>query len=170
MLLCFSVLMLAVFNLSCDESLPPREDPKSLFRGTLKVEFHPGKVYGGSELWIYLYAINTFDETLQNNERMKGTLDIVLSRDPDYHRSVSLDWTNLVHGVTRDPRTGQIVVARGDTMMLLYKWDFFDDNGVWLPNSIFRGFERVIISGVFQVFDKTGLVDFNRIEYEFTYY
>ena len=168
--LCLSVLVLAVFDLSCNESLPPHEDPKSLFQGTLKAEYHPGVVYGGSQLWIYLYVINTFDETLQNYGMMKGTLDIVLSRDPNYHRSVSLDWANLVNGVTTDPRTGQIVVNREDTVTLLYKWDFVDDNGVWLPSTVFRGFEKVIISGTFQVFDKTGLVDFNRIYYDFSYH
>jgi hypothetical protein len=114
---------------------------------------------------------------------LTGILEIILPRDPYYRRTVSLTSDLMVAsaGVTR--WYDQVTVNLGDTLKLLYKWDFVDDNGNYLPMTVFHmhgepGFpdilvadpETFLIKGSFQVFDKTGQLTFQSTQYLLTYY
>jgi hypothetical protein len=172
------LLLLSCMGVSCNESLPSYEEPKSLFAGTLTPEFRYR-----SGLWVHIDVRNTFDETLQGRERLTGTLEIVLMRDQQYRKTVALNSDFIVAsaGVTRS--YDQVTVNWGDTLKLLYKWDFYDDNGNFLPVDVFHvhgepGFpdilvadpELFLIRGSFQVFDKRGQLTFQSTQYLLTYY
>lgn len=173
--------MPAVFLCACDETLPPHDEPLSLFEGTLNPEYH--YLGAGSQLWIHLDIRNIFDETLQARERLTGTLEITLQRDPQYHRTVALTGDLVVASPGTTRWNGEMTVNRGDTLKLLYKWDFADDDGVYLPATVFHrhgepGFpdiyvadpEVFLLKGSFQVFDRTGQLTFATVEYPITYY
>ncbi len=175
------ICALALFVSSCDESLPLYTEPPTPFKGTIDPEYRWGGL--GSQLWIHINVRNTFDETLQDRERLTGTLEIILARDPQYHKTVTLNGDFIVNspGVTR--QNGQVTVNQGDTLKLVYKWDFFDDDGTYLPQKVFHvhgepGFpdilvadpETFVLKGSFQVFDKMGQLTFLPVEYVLTYY
>ncbi|HTP12546.1 MAG TPA: hypothetical protein VMM37_02925 [Bacteroidota bacterium] len=157
------------------------QEPASLFVGTVVPDYRWGNM--ASTLWIHINIRNTFDETLQGRERLTGTLEVILAREPHCRKTVALINTSVVNstGVTR--QNGQVTINRGDTLKLLYVWDFWDDNGNYLPTDVFHphgepGFpdilesdpELFIIRGSFQVFDKNGQLTFQQAEYVLTYY
>jgi hypothetical protein len=173
------ILLLPIFFTSCDESLPLHEDPKSLFRGELNPEYR----YIAGQLWINIFAINTFDETLQAPARLEGTMEIVLERAPEHRKTIALDRTLLVNPSILSQWTGQVTVNAGDTVQLRYRWNFVDDNGISLPDKVFKKIhdpdfpdiyyanpEKFIIKGSFQVFDKIGQVTFQTVNYIVNYY
>ena len=175
------VLLLPFFFTSCDEPLPPHEDPKSLFQGELNPEYR--YIASGSQLWINIFAINTFDETLQAPARLEGTVEIVLERAPEYRKTIALDRTLLVNPSILSQWTGQVTVNAGDTVQFRYRWNFVDDNGIYLPSKVFKKIhdpdfpdifyadpEKFIIKGSLQVFDKIGQVTFQTVNYVVNYY
>ncbi len=130
----FSIIIL-VLSLSCDESLPPRQDPSDLFKAQLQ-EFY---VYtqNANSVIVNLVAVNNFDETLSDRMALTGTIVITSNRDTSVHKTFQLAPTNLVHG-TYDPAKGTLTVNPGDYVQIQVTWDFTDDEGGSLPNYFFQ--------------------------------
>lgn len=131
---------IATLSLSCNESLPTHVNPNDLFRGETSVFFYAPKnsLAGSPQLWVYLVIKNDFDEALQDTSALLGSIDISLDRDPHYHKTASLDLSNLLTTDAFDPKTRLLTIGSGDTLALLYRWNFVDDNGIYLPDDVFH--------------------------------
>jgi hypothetical protein len=185
-----SLAIVLVLSLSCDESLPPYDTPATLFRGTIRPMF----VQQGSHLWVILTVQNTFDETLQDVPSLKGSLEIVLARDPSIHKTVTLDSKDLLYhfnGLLGYPNYanvpnltgGVLTINPKDSVRFFYDWTFTSDDGVYLPTKVFHMHEdpkypgnfiadpeTLILRGYVQVFTKTGLVIFEPVNYVLNFY
>lgn len=130
----FSIIIL-VFSLSCDESLPPRQDPSELFKAHLQGYY----VYTqfANNVVINLIAVNNFDETLSDRVGLTGTIVITSNRDTSVHKTFQLSLSNMIHG-TYDPVKGILTVNPGDSVVIQIMWDFTDDEGGSLPNYFFQ--------------------------------
>lgn len=186
-----SVALVLVLSLSCDESLPPYDVPSNLFRGTIRPTF----IQLGSHLWIILTVQNTFDETLQDVANLKGSLEIVLARDPSIHKTVTLDSRNLLYhfnerlgyplyaNVPAIDQRGILTINSKDSVRFFYDWTFMSDDSLYLPTQVFRMHEDTrypgnfiaepetfILKGYVQVFTRTGLVIFEPVQYVLNFY
>jgi hypothetical protein len=126
---------LLVFSISCDESLPPRQDPSNLFRVYLQ-QFY---IYTPLEndVTVNLIAINDFDETLSERVGIDGSIVITSDRDSSVHRTFQLSPTSLIHG-NYNPVKGILTIDPGDSVIIQVKWDFTDDSGGNLMANFFR--------------------------------
>jgi hypothetical protein len=185
-----SVALVLALSLSCNESLPPYDIPTTLFTGTIRPIF----VQRGSHLWVILTVQNTFDETLQDVPSLKGSLEIVLARDPSIHKTVTLDSRNLLYhfnallgypSYANVPNLagGVLTINPRDSVCFFYDWTFTSDDSVYLPTKVFHMHEDPVYPGNFiadpeifilrgyvQVFTKTGLVTFNPVNYVLNFY
>ncbi len=166
---------MAFSSLSCNESLPVYQSPSSAFRGTISANYFQGK----GALVIRAVVWNTFDETLQDFATLAGTLEIIMKRDQQYHRTVDLSADLLSYSPNRFDQTGRMTIDPGDSLVFVYEWPFIDDNGVSLPTTVFRIMstgenhaleETFIIKGTLSVFFRTPDVVFEPIECPVTYY
>lgn len=128
--------MVTALDLSCNETLPTHTDPRDLFRTTRTAYFYAPK-NELPQLWISLMVRTGFDETLQDTTDLQGSIGISLGRDTRYHKTVALDLSNLITTNVYDPKTHLLTINSGDTLVFLYRWDFHDDDGTFLPTSVF---------------------------------
>jgi hypothetical protein len=126
---------LLVFSFSCDESLPPRQDPSNLFRVYLQ-QFYIYTQFE-NDVTVNLVAINDFDETLSERVGIDGSIVITSDRDSSVHKTFQLSLTNLIHG-NYNPVKGVLTIDPGDSVILQVKWDFTDDSGGSLMSDFFR--------------------------------
>ncbi len=128
-------LVALVFWLSCDESLPPRQDPSNVFR----LHINPDYEYSQSTnyLAVQLSFVNDFDETFSGLMALDGTVVIVSQRDTSIHRTFPITAQNLVHG-HYDPSSGILTTDPGDSVVVAVSWDFTDDAGKRLQSTLFQ--------------------------------
>jgi len=159
----------------CNEQLPPYADPRNI----LSAETHGEYVLTVRDNSVNFFVVvrNDFDESLQAVAAISGTMEIVLQRDTTVRKTVTLSNTNLIHGTNYVPSTGEIIFDAGDTVTLLYKWDWIDDQGRDLRLETFRyhedlqcdcGFynraladeEVFTLRGEVKMFDRVGRMSF----------
>lgn len=129
------LLVMGIFLSSCDESLPPRQNPADLFSSRV----HPYYSYTptANNVVVDLIAVNNFDETLNDRLHLEGSVVITSSRDTAVHKTIQLDASNLIRG-NYDPVKGTLTIDPGDTVVIEAVWDFTDDAGANLTQSFFN--------------------------------
>lgn len=130
----FSIVIL-VFSLSCDESLPPRQDPTNLFKARVQASYYYSPF--ANVVLIQLIAVNDFDETLNDRIGIDGTIVVASNRDTSVHKTFQLFASNLIHG-TYDPSTATLTIDPGDSVVIQVSWDFTDDAGDSLSTDFFH--------------------------------
>lgn len=128
------LLIIPVFSLSCDEALPSRQDPSSLF----KARVQPFYVYSAfqNDVVVNLIAVNEFDETLNDRAGITGAITITSDRDTSIHKTIQLGPNNLIYG-KYDAVKGILTIDPGDSVIIQAVWDFTDDSGASLTNGFF---------------------------------
>ncbi len=124
-----------VFWLSCDESLPPRQDPTDVFRLTV----WPYYAYTPADnaVVIHLVMVNNFDETLSGDAGIEGPWVVTSARDTAVHKTIHATLTDIIHA-DYNPYRGVLTVDPGDSVVLETSWDFTDDRGQSLTTGFFR--------------------------------
>ncbi len=161
------------FLLACQESLPARNDPGSLFTGFLA----PTYLYAWNENDVVIMAgiVNTYDETLQDTIEMRGSILVTLLRNPAVTRALPITPDSLMPGQYQyDGRTRILTVGPGDTVWFRARWDLRDDDGRDLrteefkyyqdglcPGRLYAYEENFSFSGSVQVFPTHGQVVLN---------
>jgi hypothetical protein len=156
-----------VFLFACDESLPPRNDPTKLFRGTIDAQY--SLLWNENALRVGVSIVNIYDETIQTTVTIAGTIDIVLVRDRQYRKTIRLSASNLVSTKFYNPSTKELTLDPGDSIRFVYTWNFVDDNNVRLPEDVFHYYrdpictaryigysETFALSGSLQIVEKLG--------------
>lgn len=121
---------------SCDESLPSRNNPKVIFKGDVSFSY----IYSINEndFRFYVDVTNVYDETIQDTAKVSGTLEIVLKRDSRYHKTVYLSIVNLVSTLLYDSIANCFTLDPAKKMTFLSLWNLIDDNQIDLSTSIFQ--------------------------------
>ncbi len=122
------------FSLSCDESLPPRQDPSDLFG--LAVWSYYNYTPIANNIVIHAALVNNFDETLNGPADISGSFLVTSERDSSVHATVPMLATNIIHA-TYAPGTGILTVDPGDSVVLETAWDFTDESGRSLDSTVF---------------------------------
>ncbi len=171
--LCAAGAAVSFFLLACQESLPGRHDPGSLFTGILA----PTYVHAWNENDVVIMAgiVNTYDETLQDTADMRGSLLVTLLRKPSVTRMIPITRDSLMPGQYQyDGRTKILTIGPGDTVWIRAHWDLRDDDGRDLRMEEFTYYrdelcygrmyayeENFAIAGSVQVFPEHGQVVLN---------
>jgi hypothetical protein len=128
------LLFIVIFLLSCDESLPPRQNPTDLF--SAQVQAYYNYTSTANNVVINLQAVNNFDETLYDLAGVGGSVVITSARDSSVHKTIPLTLANLIRG-NYNPVKGTLTIDPGDTVVVQVVWDFTDDSGNDLTNNDF---------------------------------
>jgi hypothetical protein len=160
-----SCVALGIFA-SCQESLPPYNDPADVLKGSVRGRY----VFSATANAVRFdfTVVNTFDETFQDRGILRGEIVLTLRRKPTVHKALSLGPSNLTEGnfvfstqvLTMDP---------GDTIRLTATWDYTDDSYRDLRDSEFVyiqdpgcPFRNISLEEVFDV--RGSLMVFDKVE------
>lgn len=165
---------------SCDESLPPRDNPKVLLKGDVSFSY----IYSVNEndFRFYVDVTNIYNETIQDTAKVNGILEIILKRDPRYRKTVYLSITNLVSTLLYDSNANCFTIDPVKKVTFLSIWNLIDDNQIDLATSIFQyqpdpscpyrfksQTETFILKGSIQIINGGGEVLFGPKEIEVFY-
>jgi hypothetical protein len=181
------LLVLAAFCVSCDESLPPREPPRSYVVGAVSVigegeniqifNEAPINVTGGFEVRIR----NVYDEVLQDSVGGLVTLDVWLKGHPEVNATVKLSEANLRNwGII----SGHILTLPTDSAAVFVgQWSHKADNGTpfWAYAAIWAAVTpggepycqsepvTIVVHGSAQLFKAVGPVYISEREFRIAY-
>ena len=124
-----------IIGLSCDESLPPRNDPKVVFKSDLSCYYFYTSTENDCKFIISV--ANIYHETIQDTPIVQGTIEVILKRDPQYHKTIQLSFQNLTGKYTYNPSTNLLTIDPGKEEVFSATWDFIDDNQVDFTKDIF---------------------------------
>ncbi len=113
---------------SCEESLPPRNDPPKVLAVSLSAYYAYG--YNTNELRLTVDVVNIYDETLADTAAITGAVEIVWTRLPQYRKTFVLSPKSMVYYHGFNPSTGELAFDPGDTLRFNYAWDFTTDDSV----------------------------------------
>jgi hypothetical protein len=176
------IVLLGWVVFSCNESLPTYRDPAHVFSGELAARYT--LTLNENSLKIEFRFTNVFDETLAGVASLEGSGIITLRRKPAVRKTFTMTVAHLVSG-KYVPATRMLTIDPGDTVRLIYTWDFRDDTGNDLRTGEFTYFpdptctfdepvpverriaarETFIISASLRVFDRITPVVVGPIEY-----
>jgi hypothetical protein len=122
----FCVFVIVVSLLvSCDETLPPRNEPRQFLvtsaagvDGTLT--YREG-VFEGSGGTILMHVRNTYDEVLQEEERIRGDVEVWMRDMPEKRATIHATKANLTNpGLVY---AGMVTLGPDTTASLLKRWE-----------------------------------------------
>lgn len=135
----------AGITLSCDDSLPPYTLPANVFRSYVRnvspaeVSYVHGFVNSGVPSRLssisppqvfFIDIVNTFDEVLQDQAEVSGTLELVDDDMPDVKATIPISVANLT-GPQYNPTTNILTLSPGDTLRLRCSWGYKTDDSLW---------------------------------------
>ena len=158
------IIILLIFilsSLSCEESLPPRDElPVEVFevlfdtdggRRTYTATRDPAFINNRHPppIKFILQLVNIFDETLQDrSDSINGTFDIWLAEDPTVGKTFLLTKDNEVPpiGSPSHINNGLLTLDRGDTFYIEIHWwhEVEDSIGRWDYFGLKNGQEREV--------------------------
>jgi hypothetical protein len=123
----------------CDELLPPRDNPKILFKGDITCYY----IYSTTEndCIFFVDVTNIYHETIQDTAAVQGTIEVTLKRDPQYHKTIRLSLQNFHGPFVYDSLKNLFTIDPGKKAIFSAAWNFIDDNQVDLTTVIFRYLE-----------------------------
>ena len=117
-------------TLSCEEALPPRNEPRTFLVSTIELNPGPVVLQDSSETareGSFILALrNIFDEVLQDSARVKATIEIWLKDDPSQRRVLVLDENDLSNVVVR---FGIATLGVDSAARFARAWNHRTDNG-----------------------------------------
>lgn len=163
---------------SCNGELPPYIDPGNLFQARTSGLY----VLSSQEntLKVIVTVINKFDETLDGEAILDGSVKITLGRFVQYEKNVSIGPSNLIQARSYNPSTRHLTIDPGDSIRFMYSWNFVDDLGRDLRQQVFQYIrdttcvltdrriavkETFFLSGKVNVFSRTSIAISQTVDY-----
>ncbi|GEM_PF-1472363 len=132
----FQVVLLPALalSLSCNESLPPYQDPTQVFSGVLTPTYLFSNTLNA--LGVQLVVTNVYDETFESRTQFEGSIEITHAIASQYKKTFFLSAANLIQG-KYDPGSRTLTIDPGDSVRLGVQWNFVDDRGRDLRQDLF---------------------------------
>ena len=131
--------LFAVCFVACSESLPPLKDPGSIFTASVSARYVLN--IQDNSVVISVSIKSNYDETLQEKADILGSVNVIYRRDPEFARTMLIGVADLRTSGKYNPATGVLTVNPGDVLRFDVVWDFRDDDGVYVPDSLFQYYE-----------------------------
>lgn len=115
-----------LLQLSCEESLPPYNDPTNLFSGEIEAVY----ILSADEnhARVVLRVRNIYDETLDGTAKIEGEIKISSERNPAIAKTIPITPSMFASG-RYDSRTGRLVIDPKEIIRFETIWDLTDDLG-----------------------------------------
>jgi hypothetical protein len=120
-------LILVVGGLSCKEPLPARRDPGDVFDTINRAQYVISQT--DNSLKLYAYIMNTFDETLEANLLLQGTVTVEWTEDKTFQKTFKLSPAAIDRARHYNAGTNVLTIDSGDTVRVAYSWNFIADDG-----------------------------------------
>lgn len=125
--------------LSCEENLPPYEDPGDVFSASVDALY----ILSVDEnvLNVVLTVRNTFDEPLDGTLSLQGSITITTVRDNVLRKTFEIIPSMITVVPSYNPQTRRLVLNPNQSMRIEARWNFVDDQGMDLVEEflVFRG-------------------------------
>lgn len=177
----FFFLLVILASFSCNELLPPREDPKNVLAPSIHAGYSLTALSNG--VGVTAKFVNIFDETLQGHLSIGGRFDLTWMRFPDVKKIGMLSSSNLAFARNYNGITGELTIDPGDSVTVTYFWWIMADSEAVLRDQIFQlvrdmscqnGFARsvaepetFIVTGEVRVFRNTAPIQMGQTEVSF---
>jgi hypothetical protein len=133
------LLLCALLLASCDESLPPRDEPVNFLVITCSMDDYQTKY--DEYIYFTIKITNNYTEVFSDTASVYGTLDFFKTDDVAFQKHVDLSTADLKQSYF-NTLTGQFVTSRADynaaskvltipvgqSAVLQYKWNLVSDN------------------------------------------
>ncbi|MCK9408756.1 MAG: hypothetical protein M0R68_06435 [Bacteroidetes bacterium] len=160
----------------CQEFLPSREDPNDYFKTSVSKMydvFYPNNPSAKrNRLVLYLYIVNNYDDVIQDNIEITGSVELVWNIPKgenrygiDSKKTMTLSRSNILRAKGYDANTGILTLAPNDTIVLFCPWNFTTNDSTNLMGKFNQRIDYRC-----QVFDTPGHSAYRKIttEQEFT--
>jgi len=138
----FFVIVIFVTMVSCNETLPIREDISHLVSTTILAKYYvvPNSTVTGEpgQLQIFLSIKNNMDEVLDDIARLDGTMEITWlpiegdQRNFTTKRTMKLSRTNIHYAKQYNPISRKLTIVPNDSVVLSVIWDLKTDDSTYL--------------------------------------
>jgi hypothetical protein len=165
-------------SMSCDEALPPYQDPRNVLEGIFRAQYI--LLMDDNSLHVRVVINNAYDETLQGPALMQGTVHITSKSDLSIEKTLQYSAANIVHHTAYNRTTGILTIDPKDSLVFEASWNFIDNAGGDVRQRLFQyvpdpscGFrsialeETFVLRGSFKVFERTSEVNVGPTEYSF---
>ena len=125
-------LVFTLFSWHCEESLPPREEPRDFLTAT--ISSLPGAVVIRDSIaqqtsgGFYLELKNVFDEVLQDSACVRAEIEVWLRDQPERRGVATCNETNLING--RIIASGITTLDVDSAAKFIKQWSHRTDDGV----------------------------------------
>jgi hypothetical protein len=138
----FNILIIVsclLFSSACDESLPPRSEPSQVVEASVAAPYSYIQVQDGVPIgndgYLTASLTNVYDDVLQKEARIQGTIDVWIANSPETRRTILLSSAGLVH----PSLDGKFLTLKpGEAARVLAAWDQRTDQGVPFWNYVHR--------------------------------
>jgi hypothetical protein len=178
LLIPFALAAALAISMSCDESLPPYQNPSNVLEGNAKAEYVLS--YAENSMHVSFTVKNVYEETFQDQAPLNGTLVMTSKRDSTVQKTFHLTPDNITYAANYSKETRILTLDPGDSVVLSSTWNFIDDAGEDLRLRFFRYApdtscsgryiapdETFVLQGSMKVYDKLADVKGGPIEYTF---
>ena len=131
----FFFILLSVATLSCNESLPPRDDPREILQPDIKALYVVTPATNG--VAVSATFTNIFDETLEGRLAISGKVELQWDRFPDVKKVITLNSANLTYARKYNGITGELTLDPGDSVIISCLWSVMADSEAHMRNMIF---------------------------------
>jgi hypothetical protein len=134
-------ILCAIAFASCDESLPPRDEPVNFLLITCSMDYYKTRY----EEWVYLTVriTNNYTEVFSDTTSIYGSIELIKTDDPSFQKHIDLTVADLKQQYF-NTLTGQYVTSRaeysaaskvltlpiGQAAVVQYKWNLMSDDSV----------------------------------------
>jgi hypothetical protein len=178
LLITVALAMALAVSMSCDESLPPYQNPSNVLEGKVRAQYVLS--FSENSMHVFFTVTNVYEETFQGQAPLTGTLVVTSKRNPQVQKTFHLTANNISYAASYDKATGVLTIDPGDSVVFSSTWDFIDDAGQDLRLTFFRYVadtscsgrviapdETFVLQGSAKVYDKLPEVSGGPIEYTF---
>lgn len=138
------IIIVVLLLTSCDESLPPRDEPNEFLAAACRCDF--SKNDGTLPYLLILVSVrNVYSETFSQTADIAGSMVIEWKDHPQQQRHAAISINDLTFNgpwgapiethSSYNPRTNTITIPPGDSISLLYTWNYRTDDGHDLQRS-----------------------------------
>jgi len=132
----FATFLVIIHLSSCDSELPSYTDPGDLYH--VRASGLYVLTIQDNSMKVIVTVINKFDETLDGEAILKGSVKITFARDVQYEKNDTIGPSNLIQARSYNPSTRHLTLNPGDSIRFLYSWNFIDDLGRDLRQGLFH--------------------------------
>jgi hypothetical protein len=171
-----ALLILMALVMSCDESLPPYQDPRNILQASMRGRYVLSP--DDNSLHVTLIVKNVYEETIQAQATLRGTIVVTAKRNSSIQITLPITANNITYATSYNRATGILTIDPQDTVVFSASWSFIDNAGRDLrqmffdytpdPTCSFREIaaeETFILDGSVKVYDMISDVTAEPIEF-----